>query len=79
MDAHSDSELQCAGNMNAKRPSVNIFSFVSLYCLGEVGLSGRFLCNDPMTLRGLNTCKQSLWFILFEYLTKNPQKTPNKP
>lgn len=60
MDDHSGSELQRADNMNAKGPSVNTFPFISLYCLGEMGVSGLFLCNDPMTLRGLNTCKQSL-------------------
>lgn len=55
MDDNSEAELQCAGNMNAKRPSVNIFPFISLYCFGEVGISGLLLYNDPMTLRGLNT------------------------
>lgn len=79
MDDHSDSELQCAGNMNAKRLSVDILPFIFLYCLGEVGVSGLFLYNGPMTLRGLNMCKHSLWFILLEYLTKKTLKNPNKP
>lgn len=63
MDDHSDSEVQRAGNMNAKASAVNIFPFISLYCPGEawawkkknqlVYLGLFSLCDDPLTLKGL--------------------------
>lgn len=49
VDARSDSELQCAGNLNAKTPAVNVFPFLSSYSLGEAWTWGKkrtsfFIC-----------------------------------